>query len=163
MLVVVSLELQVFHEISWIYQNSQDCLENLPNPNQGHREFPWIPGNLTRQKFPREFPGILRIAICNFFCTRTQQPALCRSTTVSNRSETNCLLFESRITLLLVLNEYSILDCKISSSWFPNSQDLGKIPKQWQRWSNKALWVRCVCDCESVSTVSVKPSQTKNR
>jgi len=25
-----------------------------------------IPGNLMTQKFPREFPGILRIAICNF-------------------------------------------------------------------------------------------------
>ena len=32
MLVVVSLELQVFHEISWIYENSQDCLENSLNP-----------------------------------------------------------------------------------------------------------------------------------
>ena len=30
--VVVSLKLQVFHEISWIYQNSQDCLENSLNP-----------------------------------------------------------------------------------------------------------------------------------
>jgi len=26
-----------------------------------------IPGNLATQKFPREFPGILGIAICNFF------------------------------------------------------------------------------------------------
>ena len=32
MLVVVSLELQVFHEISWIYQNSQNCLESSLNP-----------------------------------------------------------------------------------------------------------------------------------
>jgi len=32
MLVVVSLELQVFHKISWIYQNFQDCLENSLNP-----------------------------------------------------------------------------------------------------------------------------------
>ena len=32
MLVVVRLELQVFHEISWIYQNSQDSLENSLNP-----------------------------------------------------------------------------------------------------------------------------------
>jgi len=32
MLVVVSLELQVFHEISRIYRNSQDCLENSLNP-----------------------------------------------------------------------------------------------------------------------------------
>jgi len=31
-LVVVSLELQVFHEISWIYQNSQDCSKNSLNP-----------------------------------------------------------------------------------------------------------------------------------
>ena len=32
MSVAVSLELQVFHKISWIYQNSQDCLENSLNP-----------------------------------------------------------------------------------------------------------------------------------
>jgi len=32
MLFIVSLELQVFHEISLIYQNSQDCLENSLNP-----------------------------------------------------------------------------------------------------------------------------------
>ena len=32
MLVVVSLELEAFHEISWIYQNSQDCLKNYLNP-----------------------------------------------------------------------------------------------------------------------------------
>jgi len=32
MLVVVSLELQIFHEISWIYQNTQGCLENSLNP-----------------------------------------------------------------------------------------------------------------------------------
>ena len=31
MLVAVSLESQVFHEISWIYQNSQDCMENSLN------------------------------------------------------------------------------------------------------------------------------------
>jgi len=46
MLVVVSLELQVFHEISWIYQNSQDCLENSLNT----KLIPQIPKILG--KFP---------------------------------------------------------------------------------------------------------------
>jgi len=49
MLVVVSLELQVFHETSWIYQNSQDCLENSPN-------FKLIP------KFPRSWENSQAVA-----------------------------------------------------------------------------------------------------
>ena len=49
MLVVVSLELQVFHEISWIYQNSQDCLENSLNP----KLFP---------KFPRSWKNSQAVA-----------------------------------------------------------------------------------------------------
>jgi len=59
-----------------------------------------IPGNLTTQKFPREFPGILRIVICNFFCRPTYQ---------NSAASTLPIVFESRITgaLVLVLNEYS--------------------------------------------------------
>jgi len=127
MFVVVSLELQVFHKISWIYQKSPEfprLLGKFPK-SQVDPKFPrsWensqavaslvIKTNSTKQGH-REFPGILRIAICNFFVQeRTQQPGLCRST-IYNRSKTNCLVFESRTTLVLVLNEYSILDCEIS-------------------------------------------------